>query len=576
MAGRRYKRGMADASRAYQAFGQKQEDALRHILNEVQSGRKEISDALGELDANFDNLYDRLDASEKEKLYSVSMPFDLKTLDEYEKMFLVGALFALAEDCHPTENQQKYILTLKKYLEIPEPPKEPVDPLNIENVDSVEAQKAIYQVVLEYLSLQDEECFDVTDLQTDFLDSFNLSPKIRRAITARVNFLYDVTGTAGLVEKYGFVNQEEIRSKETEELNRIREAEHRENIATEVLNKVVSHIQGSTTFSGAYEICAETDNYILLGRKNKVTNEDYIIIDKRTADETFVGDIFNQVWPSSFVSGEDTVLICDEYGYVHIIDLEQRNAKRTEMTIKNSDELLAVGNERIVAYKDGKLIIYNVTDGNVIELENNGGISKRKAIITAKGFYFSSQYSPLQYYDFETKEFLVVYEPEDSKKIHHIQYFNGTIYIMLIADVEYGCGKYDIISIDCQNDEMDKKVLATGYVYSQGRGIIKKCADGWCFIEEESITNYRGSPKFLFSYFDMASNEKSVLTSNFGRYDWVKTGLLSKKDIYRETQDYNVVGTKILYHYRTSTLTFEYRYLDIHKPANVVSISSKK
>ena len=54
MAGRRYKRGMADASRAYQAFGQKQEDALRHILNEVQGGRKDISDALGELDANFD------------------------------------------------------------------------------------------------------------------------------------------------------------------------------------------------------------------------------------------------------------------------------------------------------------------------------------------------------------------------------------------------------------------------------------------------------------------------------------------------------------------------------------------
>lgn len=202
MAGRRYKRGMADASRAYQAFGQKQEDALRHILNEVQGVKKDISKALGELDTNFDNLYDRLDASEKEKLYSVSMPFDLKTLDEYEKMFLIGALFALADDCRPTENQKKYILSLKKYLEISEPPKEPVDPLNIENIDSIDAQKAIYQVALEYLSLQDEDCFDITELQTDFLDSFNLSPRIRESITARVNFFYDILGSAGLIEKY--------------------------------------------------------------------------------------------------------------------------------------------------------------------------------------------------------------------------------------------------------------------------------------------------------------------------------------------------------------------------------------
>ena len=73
MAGRRYKRGMADASRAYQAFGQKQEDALRHILNEVQGGRKDISDALGELDANFDNLYDRLDASLWKSLLDVTI-----------------------------------------------------------------------------------------------------------------------------------------------------------------------------------------------------------------------------------------------------------------------------------------------------------------------------------------------------------------------------------------------------------------------------------------------------------------------------------------------------------------------
>lgn len=201
---KKYKKGMTDAAKAYKDFGDKQENAIEAVLQEVRNGNATISDAVQSLKGNIDNLYSYLKSKEKADLYTVYTPFDIKNLDENERLFLVGALVRLTSDKSPTEEQQNYLRSIQKYLEIKEPPLG-VDLTAIENIENINVQKAIYQSVLEYLILQDGDSYDETELQQEFLDSFNLNPKNRISIAEHVEVLYSAAGALGLAEKYGYI-----------------------------------------------------------------------------------------------------------------------------------------------------------------------------------------------------------------------------------------------------------------------------------------------------------------------------------------------------------------------------------
>lgn len=205
----KYKKGMADAAKAYKGFGEKQEAALNHILEEVRQGKKTLEAAIAELNGNLDGLYDHLLSKEKASLYTVYTPFDIKELGDQERLFLLGALLSLTVDKSPNENQQNYIRAVQKYLEVKEPPFG-VDPMAIENIEDIPSQKAILQTVLEYLRLQDGDGYDETKLQQEFLDAFCLSNKVKNEIIQHVELLYSATGAQGLAEKYGYVPEEDI------------------------------------------------------------------------------------------------------------------------------------------------------------------------------------------------------------------------------------------------------------------------------------------------------------------------------------------------------------------------------
>lgn len=208
MFNRKYKKGLADAAKAYEAFGKKQEEALKHILEEVRQGKRDMQSALKEIDGHIDNIYDYLQSKEKATLYTVYTPFDLKELGEKERLFLVGALFRLTMDKVPNEDQQNYLRAIQKYLEIKEPPFG-TDPLAIENIEDLPTQKAILQAVLEFLRLQDGDSYDETELQQEFLDAFSVNNKGRQEIMEHIELLYTATGAKGLAEKYGYVLEEE-------------------------------------------------------------------------------------------------------------------------------------------------------------------------------------------------------------------------------------------------------------------------------------------------------------------------------------------------------------------------------
>jgi len=208
MFNKKYKKGMADAAKAYEAFGQKQADAIKHILEEVRQGKRDLESVVRELNGNIDGLYNYIDSKEKAHLYSLYTPFDIIELDKNNRLFLVGVLYRLTADKTPNENQQNYIRAVQRYLEIKEPPFG-IDPMYIETIEDIPTQKAILQTVLEYLYLQDGDSYDETEYQQEFLDAFSVNTKGRKEIMDHIDLLYTATGAKGLAEKYGYVPEEE-------------------------------------------------------------------------------------------------------------------------------------------------------------------------------------------------------------------------------------------------------------------------------------------------------------------------------------------------------------------------------
>ena len=205
MFNRKYKKGMADAAKVYEAFGQKQEAAIHHVLEEVRSGQKTMDQGMKDLGDEVYGLYEYLSRQEKANLYGLNTPLDIKELGEEEKRFLVAALYQLAADKAPNEEQQNYLRAVQKYLDIRNPQLGGDILERVESIEDLQAQKAILQTVLEYLCLQGGDSYDETELQQDFLDSFSVNKRQYQEICSHVELLYRATGAVGLSEKYGFI-----------------------------------------------------------------------------------------------------------------------------------------------------------------------------------------------------------------------------------------------------------------------------------------------------------------------------------------------------------------------------------
>ena len=197
-----YKKGIADASQAYQDFAKKQEEAIAKIREEWADGKQEIKSTIDKFGDDLVGMYKYLDSKEKSKIYKLYTPFDIRDLENDEKQLLLAILYQLAHDEQGgfTEYQKSYILSVQHCLKITNPQTE-IDLSVIENIDSLDIQRAFLQVVLEFLYLQNED--EITDVQEEFIDHFSVSKKQGKMIEDNVSRLFNLMGYMGLVEKYG-------------------------------------------------------------------------------------------------------------------------------------------------------------------------------------------------------------------------------------------------------------------------------------------------------------------------------------------------------------------------------------
>lgn len=356
MFNRKYKKGMADAAKAYEAFGKKQEEALQHILEEVRQGKKDMETALKELNGNIDDLYNHLKSKEKAQLYTVYTPFDIKNLGEQEKLFLVGALYRLTMDKAPNENQQNYLRAIQKYLEIKDPPFG-TDPMAIENIEDIPTQKAILQAVLEFLSLQDGDSYDETELQQNFLDAFSVNTRGRQEIMDHIELLYTATGAKGLAEKYGYVPEEEPGDEDEVDEKPDARADFVE-LPEDSIDKIVVGKYGlllSKTIETEHFIIAHPDGFYSIGTGEGYQNA--ICVDKKTGQ---IEDLQNYPClnnPQKLLKATNTSDVLITWyepdirdGHIGIFDLA--NKQYTEIDSGHNMQLLCTQNNYIVYFQE--------------------------------------------------------------------------------------------------------------------------------------------------------------------------------------------------------------------------------
>lgn len=198
-----YKQGISDAMAAYEAFGEKQEAAIRHVGAEIERTAGKVDQLGGKIGEITDYITDK----EKAALYKLNTPVDIADLDDAEKRILLAVLYQLsADEDEVTAEQQNYVRAVQQYLKIYNPQTE-IDLSAVENIEDISAQKAVLQSVLEFFRLgaHPEE---LTEEQEDFLDYFQVNRRTRREIDGFITAIVEAVGIKGLSEKYGFVAEQ--------------------------------------------------------------------------------------------------------------------------------------------------------------------------------------------------------------------------------------------------------------------------------------------------------------------------------------------------------------------------------
>ena len=213
MSTRNYKRGAEDALNAINSWVGKMSSTTDFAIKEIQDILIKAK-ACGD---NIEKLYEYISENERKAFYKIAPSYDIRELEKEEKYVLVGVLYQLAIDKPNNSNQKKYIQQIQKYLNV----KDNTTVIYLEvigNIENLAVQKAMYQVVIEYLALQDGEFYDETELQTELLDCFNLNMKTKNEIEKSVELTLKIVGKNGIAEKYEVVDTEAaIKTKVAEE-----------------------------------------------------------------------------------------------------------------------------------------------------------------------------------------------------------------------------------------------------------------------------------------------------------------------------------------------------------------------
>ena len=409
-----YKKGLADAMQAYEAFGRKQEAALEHMREEVRKGNRQLEAAISDLGEDLNGIYGYLTSKEKAALYHLSTPMDIKDLEDEEKRLLLAILYQLSfdEGDGVTDAQRSYIRSVQKYLEITNPQTE-AELSAVGDIDSLETQKSFLQVVLEFLYLQEGD--ELSDEQEDFLGYFSVNRKQAALIEERVSRLFNAVGNQGIAEKYGYVPKEEPEED--------KETETAENGYTSFLSNSVSEEQSDEIAKMCFargDYCFETENYVIVGNPfgGLIFRRPTYKIDKRNCKWTEVELLdstsilysyeLNRVFAKNAAAAVgDTIYYAASDGAICALDAD--TCQSPKQITNSSCRSISICGKNIVYVKSSNVCLYEKKKKKHRVIAS--GLDNASATFAAPdGVFFSYKHSDnwrcsvLSFYDFNDKK----------------------------------------------------------------------------------------------------------------------------------------------------------------------------
>jgi hypothetical protein len=194
-----FQKGMEAGAKPFEDKFKQQAKAINRVSDKLEAGIKKI-------DGVVEEVIDGLSSIQKKELYDLNTQFDIKNLEDYEKELLLAGLFIFVKES-ANENQQAYIRSVKKYLEITAPQTQ-IDLASIENIENLVTQKAMFQVFIEFLFLKNEND-SFFDEYSYLFDHFSVNKKDKVSLFNNVLEIYRATGIQGICEKYGYVAYDE-------------------------------------------------------------------------------------------------------------------------------------------------------------------------------------------------------------------------------------------------------------------------------------------------------------------------------------------------------------------------------
>ncbi|MBB6714827.1 hypothetical protein [Clostridium gasigenes] len=199
-----FKKGMEAGAKPFN-------EKFNEISNATKKIGEQINTKISSLDEVIDVIIDDISSINKKKIYDLNTKIDIKEcLDNEEKELLAAILISISNvDTVNNNYQQKFIRSVNSYIGITEP-QVSVDLSKIENVENISSQKAILQVIMEYLFLGYGNFDFEVNYEENLLDYFNVNKKGMRDIKECIQAVYNATGFEGISEKYGYVFKEQL------------------------------------------------------------------------------------------------------------------------------------------------------------------------------------------------------------------------------------------------------------------------------------------------------------------------------------------------------------------------------
>lgn len=173
---------------------------------------KQTKESMDAINANVDSIHavvdvvlDDLVAQEKKRVYNLDTDYDILTLDQDEREFVIALLYTLSQLMdETTEKQKQYLLNIQRYLNIRSPQIQ-IEVSSIENIENLKTQKMLYRIVTEYLFLAQEN-FEYAENFKYIFDYFSINKQSKNSIRGNIENIYKAVGADGLIDFYGYLS----------------------------------------------------------------------------------------------------------------------------------------------------------------------------------------------------------------------------------------------------------------------------------------------------------------------------------------------------------------------------------